>query len=107
MADTPNHPPAASAKPSLGDRLRALFGLQPAAPKTPKELLEAELIPLVRAGHKSPRSKYFRPSEAVFTRMEDYDVDRMVKDFAAKYPTLTESEVKDVVVQTIYFYYLR
>ena len=107
MAETPPSLVPSTAKPTLGERLRALFGLAPAAPKSPKELLEAELVPLVRSGHKPPRSKYYRHSENVFTSMEDYDVDRMVKDFAAKYPTLAETEVKDVVVQTIYFYYLR
>jgi hypothetical protein len=53
------------------------------------------------------RSRYYLQPTGKFAAMEDFDVDRMISDCRAAYPTVPAAELEWFVPHAIFLYYLR
>lgn len=73
-------------------------------PESPKEELEEIVKRIATAGHRKRKPKYYTQRHG---NVEDFDTDRMIEDFSAKFPTLSTDEVRSVVMQGILLWYIR
>jgi len=53
------------------------------------------------------RSKYYVGPKGPYAALVDFDVDQLVEDFAARYPTIAKDDLRGVVGFALYLYYLR
>ena len=57
--------------------------------------------------HRREESAYYRGRHGAYADLRDFDVDRMVADWAARYPEIPEDLVAGFVPFAVYNYYLR
>ena len=57
--------------------------------------------------HKYSKSQYYLQSTGKYAAMEDFDVDRMIKDYRANFPAVPATEIEWFVPHAIFLYYLR
>lgn len=65
---------------------------------------KAEVQSEIQQGH---RSCYFVGSDGPYAAMEDFDVQRMIKELAASYPNISPEQIAAFVHFAVYLYYLR
>ena len=68
-----------------------------------EELVEQAAI----AGRSGRRQKYYTRPHGKYADFKDFDTDRMIRDFSAAFPSIPEDEVRRVVMQGLYYHYLR
>lgn len=56
---------------------------------------------------KFDRSKYFTPSASQFASLENFQSDRLARDFCERYPTVDKIDMAGIVGFALYYYYLR
>jgi hypothetical protein len=65
-----------------------------------KDTIQAEI-------HRARRSQYYAGSHGRYAALEDFDVARMVHDFADAFPQVPEAEIAAFVPFAVYLFYLR
>jgi len=65
-----------------------------------KDEIQAEI-------HRSTRSRYYTPSQSRYAALEDFDVARMVRDYAAAFPQVPQAEIAAFVPFAVYLYHMR
>jgi hypothetical protein len=53
------------------------------------------------------KSKYYLRSHEKFANFKDFDTNRMIEDFSKEFPTVPKKEIQGMVMQAIYWHYLR
>jgi hypothetical protein len=66
--------------------------------------LDAEVVSEIRQG---TNSKYYAHPQKQFAGFEHFDTERMIDDFSKSYPMLPREGIKKVVMQAIYYNFLR
>jgi hypothetical protein len=57
--------------------------------------------------HRGVQSHYFLGSNGHYAAMQDFDVERMIRDLADSYPDIPLTEIKAFVPFAVYLYYMR
>jgi hypothetical protein len=57
--------------------------------------------------HRSSRSRYYTGGHGRYAALEDFDVVRMVRDFAETFPQVPEAEIAAFMPFAVYLYYMR
>jgi hypothetical protein len=57
--------------------------------------------------HNGRESRYYVGSTGRYAAMEDFDVERLIRDLAASYPDIPAAEVAAFVPFAVYLYYMR
>lgn len=57
--------------------------------------------------HRGSRSRYFVASHGKYAAMEDFDIERLIRDLSESYPDVPQEEIQAFVPFAVYLYYLR
>lgn len=75
--------------------------------RSPQERLGLVVRRIAIAGHGRRKPKYYTQRHGRFASVRDFDTEQMIQDFSVKFSTLSKDEIRGVVMQGIYQYYLR
>jgi hypothetical protein len=92
---------------SSNGKIKNFFRKIGLVPESPQAELEETVRRIATSGLRVRKSKYYTQRHGEFANVKDFDTDRRIEGFLAKFPTLSKDEVRGVVMQGILLWYLR